>query len=289
MLSGARIFAKTVIVRRLHHHFATSAHLILPLVLPAAFLFLILLLLLISFSRSLLLLSLFLCARLHILLVLLLHLLLLQSFELIDVLLNFHCSLHVLLVLAREDIVKAVSQVRGQICIVCGIVSHAVVPLMMLLFILKVLKLLLSTGWPAELLSRVLNHLSFVLALNVMLLIMSLLLVTYSRALMHLVHGLCLRARDLVELLLRALRHELVVQLFILERLVASERLLFLRLLLLHAWLLLLIRSKSFIQVRHRLSNRGRLTIDHGGLLLLIEARFELVHLLHFHALLLLA
>ena len=249
LLGGARTFAKTVIVRGLHHHLATAAHMILPLVLPAAFLFLILLLLRISFPRSWLLLSLLLCARLHILLVLLLHLLLLQSFELVDVLLDLHCALHVLLVLAREDIVEAVSQVRGQICIVCGIVSHAVVSLMMLLLILKVVKLLLSTGRPAELLARVLDHLGFVLALHVML-IMSLLLVTCSRALMHLVHGLGLRARDLVELLLRALRHELVVQLFILERLGASERLLFFRLLL-HAWLHLLIRPKPFVEVRH--------------------------------------
>ena len=249
LLGGARTFAKTVIVRRLHHHLATTAHMILPLVLPAAFLLLILLLLRISFPRSWLLLSLLLCARLHILLMLLLHLLLLQSLELVDVLLDLHRALHVLLVLAREDIVEAVSQVRGQICIICGIVSHAVVSLMMLLLILKVVKLLLSTGRPAELLPRVLDHLGFVLALHVML-IMGLLLVTCSRALMHLVHGLCLRARDLVELLLRALRHELVVQLFIPERLGASERLLFFRLLL-HAWLHLLIRPKPFVEVRH--------------------------------------
>ena len=160
-------------MRRLHHHLATAAHVILPLVLPSAFLLLILLLLGISFPRNLLVLPLLLCARLHILLVLLLHLLLLQSFELVDVLLDLDRSLHVLLVLAREDIVEAVSQVRGQICIICRIVSDAGVPLMVLLLILKVLKLLLllSASRPAELLARVLNHLSFVLALHLLLIL----------------------------------------------------------------------------------------------------------------------
>ena len=156
---------------------------------------------------------------------LLLYLLLLQSFELIYVLLYFHCSLHVLLVLAREGNIEAVSQVRGQICVICRIVSDAGVPLRLLLhlilLIMKVLELLLlSAGRPAELLSRVLNHLGFMIALlyHVMLL-----LTPCRRILMHLVHGLCLRARDLAELLLGALRHELVIQFFILERLVSSK------------------------------------------------------------------
>ena len=120
-------------------------------------------------------------------------------------------------------------------------------------------------------------------SLNVLLILF--LQVPGNSVLMHLVHGLCCRARNLAEFLLGALRHELVVKLLILERLAIFGHWLLL-LHLLQNWLLL-IHSLSFILIRHGLSDRGRRAFNHHRRL--VNWWFELVHLLVLETFLLLA